>query len=1339
MVELQYLEPVPIIRSALTKSCGDLMDALLYLHRPEQMKEASERRSTFARVPARSVSAPPRKKWFKRSTGALERSSSSSNTVLCDEFTRKLVGAITTWHDIHSNLLRLSIDRSNSESSISSRSTIISDEEEAIDETNPNCLCAPQANNRLSISSPELTSIQIKQMFPELSEHWSRNCGSTSSVPSSKEKTKVESRRSTPIWRKKSSPASVNHHQAQATPSCSSTTHVVVNSATSVGISSSCVPSSSASSAVVTSAHTAASSPETTQHRKKVAKKKSSWRGEGAARKLSEALPAALRSPTNILRRKKTLGPSLSWDPEHRSRSPSQVSRSRIHSDGSEEPPAPVVASATSEGESDDEAFEGPRFELELSCPHCALVADYKRRLLKTELESAVLRLARRLGNGRQLRDEAMRNGQPAPDIIVSSISSDDEDRSYERHTSSERTSSLQTSETNSPCSSSSPSPRMSRNGNDITFDHSPDASTQDLLLSPFRLCPPTLLSPNPDTNSPPRSNSVDLSTLRRDIEMLSVSSGESDGASDGEFEPPTPAESVRTVRSKSHDPAAPTSVLRRPSRIEHLSELFRKALAKSPVVRRSAAEQEIRTVNKHRTSRYWQDDQMLPAEHIWLPSSGPGSSASADSECYVGEKDCRKQGEKRRCAACHIVAHSGCSSLLSKLNLNCKTTYRDHTIKKQPTKEMMDNLTMHHWVHKWRHEGRCNTCGKSFQQKMFNFQQKEKKETIAVTCSWCKESYHVKNCFSRDKLEQKCDRGVLRDMIVPPNWILRLPSRNRNKHKQLNRASRRPTRQFIVKPTDMWTTGPTQPLVVFVNPKSGGNKGSKALHTLCWLLNPRQVFDITTLKGPKFGLEVYRKVVTQLRLLVCGGDGTVGWVLQTLDSLNWPAYPPMAIMPLGTGNDLARCMGWGGTFSDEPLSQLLQAILHETTVTHLDRWRLDVEPNPTCNMDATSDEISDAVQSSLPLTVMNNYFSIGADAHVALQFHHSRSANPQMLNSRLKNRIAYGGLGTIDLFKRSWKDLSGYITLECDGIDMTARIKEMKFHCILFHNISYYAGGTTPWGSDANDAQKQSSCDGKIEVLGFTTATLAALQMGGKGERIAQCSSVKIITSKAIPMQVDGEPCLLAPSFIHLSFHSKVPMLKREKKPPCTPNLMRRNTRTQRKDSRVQSTSLIMQLPVVVVGKHDYDTYKDCFERLKDTAYEIGIINVEAESELDDVRTQILKILLDHHSLPYAPSRDWRFLDYVTNAEEGTFRVSRHQEKLHSISDICNPDECLLILDHAFPSITAVTEVVQDISFSNNGEPSPMTTPPPRKPCQRRISETLRIVLSSDAQETHL
>lgn len=101
---------------------------------------------------------------------------------------------------------------------------------------------------------------------------------------------------------------------------------------------------------------------------------------------------------------------------------------------------------------------------------------------------------------------------------------------------------------------------------------------------------------------------------------------------------------------------------------------------------------------------------------------------------------------------------------------------------------------------------------------------------------------------------------------------------------------------------------------------------------------------------------------------------------------------------------------------------------------------------------------------------------------------------------------------------------------------------------------------------------------------------------MGGKGERLAQCSRVRVVTTKAIPMQVDGEPCLLAPSHILVSFHSKVsvlfslatlqvPMLRREKRPPCTPGLKRRIGSPKSKvppgEASLTSTSLIMQLPV--------------------------------------------------------------------------------------------------------------------------------------------------------------
>ena len=52
------------------------------------------------------------------------------------------------------------------------------------------------------------------------------------------------------------------------------------------------------------------------------------------------------------------------------------------------------------------------------------------------------------------------------------------------------------------------------------------------------------------------------------------------------------------------------------------------------------------------------------------------------------------------------------------------------------------------------------------------------------------------------------------------------------------------------------------------------------------------------------FSLYVFRNV-PYYKILACGGDGTVGWVLSCLDNVGQDALcqsPPLSILPLGTG-----------------------------------------------------------------------------------------------------------------------------------------------------------------------------------------------------------------------------------------------------------------------------------------------------------------------------------------------------------------------------------------------------------------------------------------------------
>uniref|UniRef100_A0A8C9VHV8 Diacylglycerol kinase n=1 Tax=Scleropages formosus TaxID=113540 RepID=A0A8C9VHV8_SCLFO len=627
--------------------------------------------------------------------------------------------------------------------------------------------------------------------------------------------------------------------------------------------------------------------------------------------------------------------------------------------------------------------------------------------------------------------------------------------------------------------------------------------------------------------------------------------------------------------------------------------------------------------------------------------------------------------------------------------------------------------------------------------------------------CLWCKAIVH-NSC--KEQMGKICSMGQCKVSIIPPTALNRIDS------------------------DGFWeVTSPScsSPLLVLVNSKSGDNQGVKFLRRFKQLLNPAQVFDLMN-GGPQLGLRLFRKFVS-FRILVCGGDGSVGWVLSELDKQGLHKQCQLGVLPLGTGNDLARVLGWGGLCDDDaPLLQILEK-LERATTKMLDRWSVmtyeapakhcppvvkedgtqDVQMTQYEDSVAThlskildSDKHSDVISSTkflcgtvndfvsevgkayeraaenreeadamarkctllnekldalvkalneeastqpLPVgclpaqqggdselsdtpgvsqgfrsreqlmlranslkkalrqiieqaekvvdeqsrhtqeqkqegcedmkdvdprkcvehthtdarialasfclrpqrstvllsctlkdtrtgfdrvrfhraaalcllffgcspcyhdnspstlcprrlctekCVMNNYFGIGLDAKISLEFNNKRDEHPKKCSSRTKNMMWYGVLGTKELVQKTYKNLEQRVLLECDGVGMN--LPSLQGLAVL--NIPSYAGGINFWGGtkEDNNFGAPSFDDKKLEVV----AVFGSMQMAMsrvinlQHHRIAQCRQVKItiLGDEGVPVQVDGEAWVQPPGIVKIVHKNRAQMLTRDR-----------------------------------------------------------------------------------------------------------------------------------------------------------------------------------------------
>eukprot|EP01004_Peranema_trichophorum_P005208 NODE_4078_length_1234_cov_46.028803_g3584_i0.p1 GENE.NODE_4078_length_1234_cov_46.028803_g3584_i0~~NODE_4078_length_1234_cov_46.028803_g3584_i0.p1 ORF type:complete len:394 (-),score=66.92 NODE_4078_length_1234_cov_46.028803_g3584_i0:52-1179(-) len=325
-------------------------------------------------------------------------------------------------------------------------------------------------------------------------------------------------------------------------------------------------------------------------------------------------------------------------------------------------------------------------------------------------------------------------------------------------------------------------------------------------------------------------------------------------------------------------------------------------------------------------------------------------------------------------------------------------------------------------------------------------------------------------------------------------------------------------------------------PLVCFVSPNAGAGLGKYLVSHLKTILTPIQVFDLSV-TVPKAALHHFIDQKTgeliPMQVLIAGGDGTVGWVMAELVKLT-STVPSVVVLPLGTGNDLARTLGWGGGFDNlarirEFLFDILQAKL-----IHLDRWLIT---------------LSGSESSSSREVYMNNYFSLGVDASICLEYHLSRE-DTSKYNSRTCNKCTYAQIGAQRVFQKdapSITQLVEYIQVDGERIEIQPQWKG-----IIISNLPSYSSGVDLWGTRGLESEglvHQDISDGKLEVMAIQGPLhLAILRTSTTHAiRLAQGKTVTISLSQDCDVQVDGEPWnQTSPCIIKLQHFMRWPMLKK-------------------------------------------------------------------------------------------------------------------------------------------------------------------------------------------------
>ncbi|PSS14446.1 Diacylglycerol kinase [Actinidia chinensis var. chinensis] len=371
----------------------------------------------------------------------------------------------------------------------------------------------------------------------------------------------------------------------------------------------------------------------------------------------------------------------------------------------------------------------------------------------------------------------------------------------------------------------------------------------------------------------------------------------------------------------------------------------------------------------------------------------------------------------------------------------------------------------------------------------------------------------------------------------------------------------------------------PKCPVLVFINSTSGGQRGRDLLITYHSLLNKNQVFDLSVDAPDDFlqrvylnleqlklnGDELALKIQERLKIIVAGGDGTDNWLLGVVSDLKLSQPPPIATVPMGTGNNLPFTFGWGkknpGT-DRHSLERFLGQVIRAKEMK-IDSWQIVLRMtaptkgscDPILPLELPHSLHSFQRVSSTDTLNMEgchifrgrfwNYFSMGMDAQVSYAFHSKRKLHPDKYKNQLINQITYLTLGCTQgwfcasLFHPSSRNIAQLAKVWIMNKQGDWKILHISHSIgsIVCLNLPSFSGGLNPWGTPNRNKECERGLtppfvdDGLLEIVGFRDAWhgLVLLAPNGHGTRLAQAHQIRFEFHKDAAdhtyMRIDGEP----------------------------------------------------------------------------------------------------------------------------------------------------------------------------------------------------------------------